>query len=747
MTGNRRGHSAAFSILLATPLIWPALAGAYQAMPGAMTLAAVDASAEKTGIPDGMVFAEGTRAINEGRWTDAVAIFSKIAENKSDHADGALYWKAYAEDKLGHSAAALDSCAALLADYPKSSWLEDCGALQIEIHSKSGHVVLPTPQDSDDLKLLALNSMMQHDEAQARVQIQDILDDEDASDRLKNGALFLLGQHRSTLSFPQIVRISYLEGDVRVERSKQNEKGGATGWEKAEIDTPIESGYNLVTGAGRAEIEFENASTIYLDENSVLTFNDLHTTDNVPYTEVALLSGTVTLDVKPYVAGEVFLLKTPTDDNLITTYPHVTYMRVTSYVDATAFTPQEGGVLRLPGANQQTNVGQTLYFRTEHRLDTTGIATPQSFGDWDKWVSARVAARTKATAEAMQAAGLTTPLPGLAEMEGQGKFFDCPPFGMCWEPTAAEEWEQRNGGESGAEPMADAVRPQSTPAAVESAQLLAQPAPHANPATGAPGGVRRLEDYDFFPCLPDQGLYRWTMDTPGQQGPLAGSRFPYRWTVCHSGYWIRHRRHYVWVVGKRHHHPPVHWVKSGKMVAFVPIHPKDVKGEPPVNGKDRLFPINLKTGIAEGPIKLPPEHPITVMKEPPKEFRGAEIPTLARADEPHVFGHSFKEETVGKTGERTAPGIPIAFDHKTGNFTMPQHVMQGGREVTVNAPISNHNGNLQSHAVGTGGTGGGVHGGGNGGGSSGGGAHSGGGSSGGSSSGSASASSGGGSHH
>jgi len=122
MTGNRRGHSAAFSILLATPLIWPALAGAYQAMPGAMTLAAVDASAEKTGIPDGMVFAEGTRAINEGRWTDAVAIFSKIAENKSDHADGALYWKAYAEDKLGHSAAALDSCAALLADYPKSSW-------------------------------------------------------------------------------------------------------------------------------------------------------------------------------------------------------------------------------------------------------------------------------------------------------------------------------------------------------------------------------------------------------------------------------------------------------------------------------------------------------------------------------------------------------------------------------------------------------------------------------------------------
>src|SRR5579871_5622269 len=87
-----------------------------------------------TGRPDGMVFAEGTKAINEGRWADAIAIFAKLADRKTDHADGALYWKAYAENKLGKTDTALETCTALRSTYPGSSWLEDCGALEIELH-------------------------------------------------------------------------------------------------------------------------------------------------------------------------------------------------------------------------------------------------------------------------------------------------------------------------------------------------------------------------------------------------------------------------------------------------------------------------------------------------------------------------------------------------------------------------------------------------------------------------------------
>jgi hypothetical protein len=40
---------------------------------------------------------------------------------------------------------------------------------------------------------------------------------------------------------------------------------------ESDADLPIEVGFSLVTGSGRAEIEFEDASTLYLGENSVLT--------------------------------------------------------------------------------------------------------------------------------------------------------------------------------------------------------------------------------------------------------------------------------------------------------------------------------------------------------------------------------------------------------------------------------------------------------------------------------------------
>jgi hypothetical protein len=49
-------------------------------------------------------------------------------------------------------------------------------------------------------------------------------------------------------------------------------------------DLPVDSGFNLVTGGGRAEIEFEDTSTVYLGENSVLAFNNLQTEGNVPHT-------------------------------------------------------------------------------------------------------------------------------------------------------------------------------------------------------------------------------------------------------------------------------------------------------------------------------------------------------------------------------------------------------------------------------------------------------------------------------
>jgi hypothetical protein len=145
---------------------------------------------------DASLYADGTRAINESRWSDAAGLFNRVAQLHGEHAEGALYWKAYADSKEGQSASALSTCAELRKAYPNSRWLDECGALEIEIRGKSGHPVSPQAEPDENLKLLALNALMQQDQAQAVPILQKILTG-NQSDELKSRALFVLAQSNS----------------------------------------------------------------------------------------------------------------------------------------------------------------------------------------------------------------------------------------------------------------------------------------------------------------------------------------------------------------------------------------------------------------------------------------------------------------------------------------------------------------------------------------------------------------------
>src|SRR5579871_180852 len=101
---------------------------------------------------DDALYNDGTRAINEGRWSDAVDLFNKVVQMHGERAEGALYWRAYAENKEGQAARALNTCAELRRTYPKSKWLDECGALEIEIRGKTGHPSDPQSEQDDDLK-------------------------------------------------------------------------------------------------------------------------------------------------------------------------------------------------------------------------------------------------------------------------------------------------------------------------------------------------------------------------------------------------------------------------------------------------------------------------------------------------------------------------------------------------------------------------------------------------------------------
>ena len=149
-------------------------------------------------------------------------------------------------------------------------------------------------------------------------------------------------------TYNQIVRLSLVQGDVRVSRGKDAEHATREEWGQAAVNLPIESGFSLVTGAGRAEIEFEDASTVFLGENSVLVFDELTATGGVPRTVMTLVSGSATLHVQPQFAGEEFTLHSPAGF-ISNRYGDHSFVRVDSFLDAMTIAPQGDQGLRVKG--------------------------------------------------------------------------------------------------------------------------------------------------------------------------------------------------------------------------------------------------------------------------------------------------------------------------------------------------------------------------------------------------------------
>jgi hypothetical protein len=666
----------------------------------------------KTTTQESSEFAQGTQAINQSRWTDAVRLFSAVAAQHGDRAEAALYWKAYAQSFLSQSKLSLATCGELKSSYPKSRWIDDCDALTVEINARAGKHVQIKPNDSDDVKLLEINAMMRQNEQRALDEIAKILNG-DSSQKLKDGVLFILNDHHDAVTYPQIARISYTEGDVRVARGAKDAE-----WEQARADLPLETGFTISTGNGRAEIELENASTLYLAENSVLVFNDLETVVGKPVTKVGLLAGTVTLRVRPFVNGEVFYLQTPTD-HLFVTYGQTANLRITSYMDAMAMTALEGGVVKLglSGADRHFKSGETVLFHDGQPMANQPAQDQAAFAAWDRWVANRYGERAQAAADVMRESGLPEPIPGVADLANQGKFFSCPPFGTCWEPASFAEPQSPNQSPTqpgaGEEPGAAAthsILPTVTPSQAASTAGTSQSpgAPlQASRNSTAPGPnetVNSSVETNGFPCLPETVRYRLTRNVvTGQERVIdmqpMGASEPWAWAVCHAGSWIRHDHHYAWVAGhRRHHHAPVMWVKSGKTVAIVPLHPHDVAGHVPINHVHEVFAVNAHGNSLVQPLHLDAEQPVQFLAIPPKDFRDGYLPPLARAEEPHPVGHELKLNPQAKGSIAHATPVPLHFDNKTQSFMMSKQVTTAGKTVTMNVPVSSRSGDLQGHS-------------------------------------------------
>jgi len=551
--------------------------------------------------------------------------------------------------------------------------------------------------------------------------------------------------------YPQIVRLSLVQGDVRVAVGKLKGRPETSPWVQAAANMPMESGFSLVTGKGRAEIEFEDASTIYLGENSALTFDELTTQNGVPTTDMVLLTGVASLHLRPTVPGERYSLATPTDGIHVPYGSHADF-RLNSFTDAMTITPQEPAEIHLGDVNSmQAFVGKTFTY-THGVFIPAPASTVNDFAAWDQWVAARVAARSAAMHAVMKESGLKEPLPGMADMNARGKFFDCQPYGTCWEPTngwaKAPAVKQRTDGPPTAEnaPAVEAglqgQQPQATAQDATQNARLAQQAQgdelRAEAQTG--GGVAPamwVEDEQVFPCSP-YSLQNWMTLDPmtGAAVVLASdvvydggwfSDYGFDWAVCHAGSWIYWHHRYAWVAGEhRHHLCPVHWVKAGGKLGYVPIHPHDREGKEPGNLNHGIFVPRDGKGQGLQRVAYEPGAHVKVLAETPKEFREPPLPSLREAKAPTLEARSMR---AGATGSKAVAATSlIAFDSRAKGFTVTSQVNEGGRSHTEVSHFGGGTSGGGSHGFSGGGGGGrGFSGGGGGGRSFGGGGSSGGG--------------------
>ena len=78
---------------------------------------------------------------------------------KGPKADAALYWKAYAQNKQGLRTEALGTIGELNKAYPKSRYLQDAKALEVEVRRDAGQPVRPENESDEEMKLLVLNGL------------------------------------------------------------------------------------------------------------------------------------------------------------------------------------------------------------------------------------------------------------------------------------------------------------------------------------------------------------------------------------------------------------------------------------------------------------------------------------------------------------------------------------------------------------------------------------------------------------
>jgi len=165
-------------------------------------------------LADDGLHSEGQQFMDKQNWDAAIRTFDKIIVLSDGKDEAAVYWLAYSQFKSNNLSAALATIAKFRKDFSGGRWLDDLNALQVEIQDKRGDANVI---DDDELKLYAINSLLNTPSDRAVALLVKIIDG-DSDTKLKRRALFVLSQMHLSESTSIIGRYAKTEDDSELKR-------------------------------------------------------------------------------------------------------------------------------------------------------------------------------------------------------------------------------------------------------------------------------------------------------------------------------------------------------------------------------------------------------------------------------------------------------------------------------------------------------------------------------------------------
>ena len=153
------------------------------------------------------LYDDGREDLDDDRYDRAAEKFRQLADMNGPQTDAALYWKAYAENRLGKRDVALTTIADFKRRFPQSRWEKDVRALEIEVKQSTGQTVKPADQSDEELKMLAIQGLMSSDPERTFPLLEKVINGS-GTPKEKSKALFVLAQSGSAQAREILGRIA-----------------------------------------------------------------------------------------------------------------------------------------------------------------------------------------------------------------------------------------------------------------------------------------------------------------------------------------------------------------------------------------------------------------------------------------------------------------------------------------------------------------------------------------------------------